>query len=215
MATFATRPSIDSARRAWALRVLRIGGVIQACFAAFWLVRGGLALGGLGGTALAAVLLAAALAAVVYGLWATAGLTPRPLGTDAARLERGVTIASVIQLVASFAAPFLVITLGHADLVVPSIAITIGPLLLYLGYRLAIPRYRLTGWALTLSPVVCALVISGSALSAIVGLGAGALLFATAVAGFRELAANSVLHDARRQRRNAKAIGRRAQAGIR
>jgi hypothetical protein len=155
MATFATQPSIDSARRAWALRVLRIGGVIQACFAAFWLVRGGLAIGGLGGTALAAVLLATAPAALVYGLWATAGLTPRPRGTDAARLERGVTIASVIQLVASFAAPFLVIMLGHSDLVVPSIVVTIGPLLLYLGYRLSIPRYRLAllgGACMALSP---------------------------------------------------------------
>jgi hypothetical protein len=215
VANFAMQSSVDSARRAWALRVLRIGGVIQACFAAFWLVRGSLAIGGLGGTALAAALLVAALAALVYGLWATAGLTPRPRGSDAARLERGVTIASVIQLVASFAAPFIVIALGHSDLVVPSIAITIGPLLLYLGYRLSISRYRLAGWTLTLSPVVCALVISGSALSAIVGLGAGALLFATAIAGFRELAANSALHDARRQRRNAKAVGRHAPAGIR
>jgi hypothetical protein len=215
MANLAARSSVDSPRRAWALRVLRIGGVIQACFAAFWLVRGSLAIGGLGGTVLAAALLAAALAALVYGLWATTGLTPRPRGSDAARLERGVTIASVIQLVASFAAPFIVIGLGHPDLVVPSIAITIGPLLLYLGYRLVIPRYRLAGWALTLSPVVCALVISGSALSAIVGLGAGALLFATAIAGFRELAADSALHDARRRRRDAKAVGRRAPAGIR
>ena len=65
MAHYATRSSVDSARRAWALRVLRIGGVIQACFAAFWLVRGSLAIGGLGGTALAAALLAAVLAAQV------------------------------------------------------------------------------------------------------------------------------------------------------
>jgi hypothetical protein len=206
---FATRSSIVSARRAWALRVLRIGGVIQACFAAFWLVRGSLAIGGLAGTALAVALLAAALAALVYGLWATADLTPRPRGGEAAGVERGVTVASVIQLVASFAAPFIVIALGRSDLVVPSIAITIGPLLLYLGYRLSIPRYRLVGWALTLSPVVCALVISGSALSAFVGLGAGALLFTTAVAGFRELAGNSALHDARLQRRTARALVRR------
>jgi hypothetical protein len=213
MANFATQASLDSARHAWALRVMRIGGVIQGSFAAFWLVRGSLAIGGLVGMALAAVLLAVALAALLYGLIATAGLAPRPRGADAARLERGVTIASIIQLAASFAAPFLVITLGYSDLVVPSIAVTIGPLLLYLDYRLSIPRYRLAGWALILAPVVFALLISGAALSAVVGLVAGALLLVTAIIGFRQLTTNAALHVARQQRRDARTIGRHTPAG--
>jgi hypothetical protein len=99
--------------------------------------------------------------------------------------------------------------------VVPSIVVTIGPLLLYLGSRLSIPRYRLAGWALILAPIVCALLFSGSALSAVIGLGAGALLFATAVVGFRQLAANAALHLARQQRLNAKAIGRPTPVGSR
>ena len=65
MANFATHTSLDSARLAWALRVMRIGGVIQACFATLWLVRGSLAVGGPVGMALAAVLLAVALAALL------------------------------------------------------------------------------------------------------------------------------------------------------
>lgn len=213
MANFATQASLDSARRAWALRVMRIGGGIQVCFAALWLTRGSLAIGGPVGTALAAVLLATALAALIYGLIATAGLTPRPRGTEAAHLERGVTIASIIQLAASFAAPFMVITLGYSDLVVPSIAITIGPLLLYLDYRLSIPRYRLAGWALILAPIGCALLISGAALSAVVGLVAGALLLVTAIIGFRQLTANTALHVARQQRRNATTVARHTASG--
>jgi hypothetical protein len=213
MPNFATQASLDSARRAWALRVMRIGGVIQTAFAAFWLVRGSLAIGGLVGEALAAVLLAVALAALIYGLIATAGLTPRPRGTHAAHLERGVTIASIIQLATSFAAPFLVITLGYSDLVVPSIAITIGPLLLYLDYRLSIPRYRLAGWALILAPIVCSLLISGAALSAVVGLVAGTLLLVTAIIGFRQLTTNAPLRAARQQRRDAATIGRHTHAG--
>jgi len=214
MADFATtHANLESARRAWALRVMRIGGVIQVCFAAFWLVRGSLAIGGLVGMALAAVLLAVALAALLYGLIATAGLAPRPRGTDAANVEREVTIASIIQLAASFAAPFLVITMGYSDLVVPSIAITIGPLLLYLDYRLFIPRYRLAGWALILAPIACALLLFGAALSAVVGLVAGALLLVTAIIGFRQLTANAALRLARQHRRDATRIRSHTPAG--
>jgi len=203
MVTHATQLRFDSVRRDWAKRVLRIGGIIQVSFAGFWLVRGSLALGGPLGTALASALLATALAVLVYGLTATAGLTPRPRGTDAARLERSLTIATIIQLAASFVAPLVVIMLGRADLVLPSIAITIGPLLLWLDHRLCIPRFRWAGWALIVAPVLVALVINGSMLSAVVGIGAGALLFTTATIGFRELAHDPALHMARQHRRAA------------
>jgi hypothetical protein len=214
MATHTT-PQADAARRAWSRRVLRIGGLIQACFAGFWLVRGSLAVGGLVGTVLAGALLTASLAAIIYGVKATSGLAPRPHGRDGTRIERQVTIASVVQLVASFAAPFAVIVLGHPDLVVPSIAVTIGPLLLWLDYRLDIPRYRLAGWALTGAPVLLALLLSGSALSAVVGIGAGTLLFATAIIGFRQLAHDVTLHGARQERRDAKTARLAAAAGVR
>jgi len=44
----------SGARVAWSLRVRRIGGLIQVAFAAYWLVRGSLAIGGPVGTVLAA-----------------------------------------------------------------------------------------------------------------------------------------------------------------
>lgn len=214
MATHITLQA-DTARRAWSRRVLRVGGLIQACFAGFWLVRGSLAIGGLMGTLLAAALLGVSVAAIIYGVVATSGLTPRPRNRDGLRIERQVTIASLIQLVASFVAPFAAIALGHPDLVVPSIAVTIGPLLLWLDYRLDIPRFRVVGWALTVAPILLALVVSGSALSAVVGLGAGALLFATALRGFHQLAHDVTLRGSRQQRRDARTPGLAVPTGTR
>jgi hypothetical protein len=205
----------DAARRAWARRVLRVGGLAQAACAGFWLVRGSLAIGGVVGTLLAVAFLAASIAAIVYGVVVTSGLTPRPRDADGIRIERQVTVVSIIQVAASFAAPVAVIALGKPDLVVPSIAVTIGPLLLWLDYRLDIPRFRVVGGALIVAPILLALVVSGSSLSAVVGLGAGALLFATAVKGFRQLAQDVTLHGSRQQRRDAKTAGLAVPAGSR
>jgi hypothetical protein len=183
----AVSPRAASATVAWSRRVRRIGGFIQAAFAAFWLVRGSLALGGTIGSVLAAVLFAVAIAALAYGIRATAGKAPRPVGSEATRIERAVTVATVIQLAASFIAPVLAIKTGHADWVLPSIAITIGPLLLWLDHRLALPRYRPIGWTLTIGPLLLVAALTGTALAAVTGIGAGALLLATAATGFHDL----------------------------
>ena len=71
----------------------------------FWLVRGGLALGGALGTVIAVVLGAAALVLLVSGVRATAGLAPRPTGADAKRLERSITIATIIELASPLCFP--------------------------------------------------------------------------------------------------------------
>jgi hypothetical protein len=186
--TASTTTSADAARRAWHNRVLRVGGIIQACFAAFWLVRGSLAVGGPLGSIMAVTLGLTALAALAYGVRVTSGLAPRPTGDDGKRIERAVTIATVVELVASFAFPAIVIAAGHADMTLPSIAITIGPLLLWLDYRLDIPLYRPVGWALTIGPVVLAILLSGDTLAATTGLSAGVLMIATAIFGFHQLA---------------------------
>ena len=183
-----TSAAVEVARRAWRRRVLRVGGIIQACFAAFWLVRGSLAIGNQLGTAMAFVLGGGALAALVYGIRTTAGLAPRPTGADAKRLERSITIATVIELVAAFVFPAIVIAAGRADLTLPSIAITIGPLLLWIDHELHTTRYRTVGWALTVGPVVLALALSGTALVVTTGLTAGSLLLFSAVSGFSILA---------------------------
>ena len=70
----------------------------------------------------------------------------------------------------------------------PSIAITIGPLLLWLDHEVDIPRYRPVGWALIVGPVLLVATMSGPALIATTGIAAGSLLLATAAAGFHDLA---------------------------
>jgi quercetin dioxygenase-like cupin family protein len=173
---------------AWSRRVRRIGGFIQTAFAAFWLARASLAVGDPAGDVLIAASGAAVIGVVTYAIRNTAGTAPRPRGPQASRIGRSVTIATVIELAAAFVLPVVVIAAGHPGWVLPSIVITIGPLLLWLDHLVHIPRYRLAGWALTAGPVVLAATMSGPALAVTTGIAAGILLLATAAAGFRDLA---------------------------
>ena len=139
---------------AWSRRGRRVGGFIQAAFAAFWLGRASLAIGGHAGDVLIAVSAVAVIGVFSYAIKVTAGLAPRPAGPQARRIERSVTIATVLELVAAFVLPVVVIAAGRSDWVLPSIVITIGPLLLWLDHLVHIPRYRPVGWALIAGPVV-------------------------------------------------------------
>jgi hypothetical protein len=176
---------------AWSWRVRRVGGAIQLAFAAFWLVRGALSIGGRAGTSLTGVALVLVVAVAVYAIRVTAGSGRRPTGPEAQRIERSINAATIIELVASFALPVIVIAAGRSDWVLPSIAITIGPLLLWLDHLVHIPRYRLVGWALTIGPLVLVATMSGSTLAATTGLAAGVLLLGTATAGFHDLKGES------------------------
>jgi len=180
---------------AWSRRVRRIGGFIQAAFAALWLVRASLAIGGPAGDVLLAVSSVAVIAVFAYAIKVTAGTAPRPGGPEARRIERSVTVATIIELAAAFVLPVIVIAAGRSDWVLPSIVITIGPLLLYLDHLVDIPRYRPVGWALTAGPVILVATMSGSALAVTTGIAAGVLLLGTAAAGFHDLAS---LRPARR-----------------
>jgi hypothetical protein len=177
-----------SPNAAWSRRVRRVGGLIQAAFAAFWLLRGSLVIGGSPAAVLIACFGVIVIGVFSYAIMVTAGTAPRPSGAEAKHIERAVTLATVIQLVASFALPFAVIAAGHSDWVLPSIAITIGPLLLWLDRRVDIPRYRPVGWALIVGPVILVASIAGTQLVATTGIAAGVLLLGTAAAGFHDLA---------------------------
>jgi hypothetical protein len=190
---------------AWSRRVRRIGGFIQAAFAAFWLARASLAIGGPAGDVLIAVSGVAVIGVVAYAIRVTAGTAPRPAGPQARRIERSVTLATVIELVAAFVLPVIVIAMGHSDWVLPSIVITIGPLLLYLDHLVDIPRYRAVGWALTAGPVILVAAMSGSALAITTGIAAGVLLLGTAAAGFHDLAGIRSAPPPRPARLSAKA----------
>ena len=174
---------------AWSRRVRRIGGFIQAAFAAFWLVRASLAIGGRAEDALLAASGVAVIGVFAYAIKVTAGTAPRPAGPEARRIERSVTIATILELAAAFILPVIVIAAGRSDWVLPSIVITIGPLLLWLDHLVHIPRYRVIGWVLTVGPVVLVVTMSGSSLAVTTGIAAGVILLATAAAGFHDLAA--------------------------
>lgn len=173
---------------AWSRRVRWIGGLIQAAFAAFWLVRGSLVIGGGASDVLIAVFGVTVIGVVFYAIRAAAGTAPRPSSLEGKRIERGVTIATVIEFAAAIALPIIVSATGHSDWVLPSIAITIGPLLLWLDHRVDIPRFRPVGWALTVGPVLLVAILSGTDLIATTGIAAGLLLLGTATAGFHDLA---------------------------
>jgi hypothetical protein len=182
-------PVIDvSPTTAWSRRVRHVGGLIQAAFAAFWLLRGSLVLGGQAAVALIAINAGLVVVVFAYAVKATGGVVPRPSGAEGKRIERGVTLATVIEFLAALVLPAIVIAAGHRDLVLPSIAITIGPLLLYLDRLVSIRRYRPIGLVLTFGPVVLVAAMSGTALVATTGIGSGLLLLGTAAAGFRDLA---------------------------
>jgi hypothetical protein len=136
---------------------------------------------------------------------ATAGTAPQPHGPQASRIGRSVTVATVIQLAASFALPVIVTAAGHPGWTLPSIVITIGPLLLWLDHVVDIPRLRPVGWAMIAGPVILVATMSGPPLAVTTGLAAGVLLLTTAAAGFRDLAALRPARPSRLARFHAKA----------
>jgi hypothetical protein len=172
----------------WSKRVRWVGGLTQAAFAAFWLLRGSAAIGGDAASVLTVTFGLAAIGVFAYAITAAAGTAPRPRTHEDRRTERQVTIATVIEFAAAIVLPIVVSAAGHADWVLPSIAITIGPLLLWLDHRLGVPRYRPVGWVLSIAPLILIATLSGTTLVATAGIGAGILLLATAAAGFRDLA---------------------------
>ena len=180
---------------AWSRRVRRVGGFIQTAFAAFWLTRASLAVGGRAADVLLAASAVAVAGVAAYAITATAGTAPRPRGPQASRIGWSITVATVIQLAASIAVPVVVTAAGHPGWVLPSIVITIGPLLVWLGRVVDIRRLRLVGWAMTAGPVILVATVPGPVLAVTTGIAAGVLLLSTAAAGFRDLAA---LRPARR-----------------
>jgi hypothetical protein len=67
--------------------------------AAFWLVRASLAIGGRAGDVLLAVSGVAVIGVFAYAITVTADTAPSPAGPQARRIERSMTVATVIELV--------------------------------------------------------------------------------------------------------------------
>ena len=115
-----------------------MGGFIQLAFAALWLIRGASTSMAQQVGALAVVFGVIVIIVLVYGIQVTAGADPQRRVRSKAH-RRSVTISTIIELVAAFVLPIVVIAAGHSDWVLPSIAVTIGPLLLWLDHLVHIP----------------------------------------------------------------------------
>ena len=181
-----------AARDAWRRRVARVGSDIQLAFAVLWIVRGTLATGWPGRLPAALVLAGATVALAVWGTAVTRGLAPRPRGPAARRLGRAITVATIAQLAASCALPFIVAAAGRPDLTITTVAITIGILLLWLRATLTTPGHLAAGILLIVVPGGLALALTGSSLTAAAGLATAAILIASAATGFRALASGTL-----------------------
>lgn len=105
-------------------------------FGALWLARG------LAPLAPFPVAAGAGVAALIAGIVATAALrrsAPRPTGEAAHAIERRLTTATVLQLVASFVLPLVIGAAFGPRLVTPSVLLTIGVLLAWLHREVDTP----------------------------------------------------------------------------
>jgi hypothetical protein len=182
---------LSAARAAWRRRVARVGSLIQLGFAALWLGRAALATGWTERLPLALTLVACAVAIGVWGEAKTRSRAPRPAGLAARRLEREVTIASVLQLAGSFVLPVVVSALGRPDLIMGAVSVTIGILLLWFRAKLGTPGHLVAGLLLLVVPVGLGFVLAGSLLAAATGFAVGVILFGSALVGLRSLDART------------------------
>ena len=93
---------------AWSRRVRWIGGLIQAAFAGFWLVRGSVVIRGGVAAVLITVFGVTVIGVFVYAVAAAVGTARRPNSPEGKRIERDVTIATVIEFAAAIALPIIV-----------------------------------------------------------------------------------------------------------
>jgi hypothetical protein len=171
----------------WRRRVLRVSSLCQIGFGTVWLANAVRA----HAPNVSPVLLAVGLVGFGAAIAATRGSAPRPSGREARSLERNVTIATVVQLVASFVLPVVLIVSGHSWLVMPVVVVSIGALFVYLYRLLQVPRLGALGAALIVIPIAAIAALSGSAQTAVMLGVAGSLMVANGSAGVRSLARRS------------------------
>jgi hypothetical protein len=183
----------------WRRRVLRISSLCEIGFGSLWVSN---ALRAHFPAAGPIVLLIGA-AGLAVSIRTTRGTAPRPSGPDARVLERKVTIASVLQIVASVALPVALVAIDRNELIVPVIIVTVGALFVWLNRLLHVPRLGALGGALVVIPIAALAALSGSARSTLMLLAAGTLMVANGSAGIRGFARPTYCEGSQRKRRIA------------
>ena len=178
-------PSFEhaSAVAQWRQRVLLVGGGFQVVFGAWWLVR---ALAPLTSALVAfvlGVLIVLGAAAVTTSLLSSA---PRPRGTEARRIERRLSLATLVQLAASVLVPWGLGALGWQRLNIPFVMATIALLLVWIHHEVAAP-FQATAGVLLLVLAVADVALSGKAQSVVAGLGSASVLLTCASLGYHWL----------------------------
>jgi hypothetical protein len=139
-------------------------------------VRGSAVIGGDVAAALIAVFGVTVIGVFVCSIRAAAGTAPRPKSPEGKRIERGVTIATVLEFAAA------IVPTGCCRRSV-SRPLCCGST----TESMSLGTGR-SGGAPTNGPVIFVATMSGTPLIATTGIAAGLLLLGTAVAGFRDLA---------------------------
>jgi hypothetical protein len=178
-------PSFEhaSAVAQWRQRVLLVGGGFQVVFGAWWLVR---ALAPLTSALVAfvlGVLIVLGAAAVTTSLLSSA---PRPRGTEARRIERRLSLATLVQLAASVLVPWGLGALGWQRLSIPFVMATIALLLVWIHHEVTAP-FQATAGVLLLVLAVADVALSGKAQSVVAGLGSASVLLTCASLGYHWL----------------------------
>ena len=145
-------------------RVLTIGAAVATVFGTFWVVSGIQASHAPAWfrlpltAALALVALRMALSCI--RLVSSASLFP-PSGDRQAmkRAASYINIATVIQIVASIAAPILLSRSGHAGVGFAAVIVTVGLYLIAFAPLVRVPHYYVVGGLLTVIPVLSILLL--------------------------------------------------------
>jgi hypothetical protein len=183
----------------WRRRVLRISSLCEIGFGSLWpanALRPHFAAAG-------PIVLLIGAAGLALSIRATRGTAPRPSGAHARALERKITIASVIQVVASVVLPVALVATGHGDLIMPVVIVTVGALFVWLYRLLHVPRLGALGSALIVIPIAALAALSGSAQSTVMLLAAGTLMLVNGTAGVLGVARPTYWEGSQRKRRIA------------
>jgi hypothetical protein len=173
----------ESARSQWRKRVLLVGGGFQVAFGAWWLVRGLAPLTSLLVAGLVGVLVVLGGITVTSSVLASA---PRPQGTEASRIERRLSVATVLQLTASVLVPWGLDSLHWHRLSLGFVMASIGLLLIWIHREVDSP-FQGTAGTILVGFALVTVGLSGSAQTVVAGISSAAVLLSCAGAGYHWL----------------------------
>jgi hypothetical protein len=171
------------AQAQWRKRVLLVGGGLQVAFGAWWLVR---ALSPITSPLVAGLFGALVVLGAITVTPSLLSSAPRPRGPEALRIERRLSVATILQLVASFLVTWGLSQLQAQRLSLPFVMASIGALLIWTHREVKSPFQGTAGRAL-IGLSLLALAWAGTGQMVFAGLSSAAVLLGCAGAGYHWL----------------------------